>query len=48
VAPEPILPNGALHGVTVGLSISGSPDLGRLGLNEIHIELARPRASDRR
>jgi hypothetical protein len=34
-----MLPAGALTGVTVGLSISGSPDLGRLGLTEMHVEL---------
>ena len=37
---EPILPAGALSCVAVGLSISGSPDLGRLGLGEVHVELA--------
>jgi SLOG cluster2 len=39
VAHDEILPTGALAGVTVGLSISGSPDLGRLGLEELHVEL---------
>lgn len=37
---EPILPARALRGVAVGLSISASPDLGRLGLAAIHVELA--------
>jgi hypothetical protein len=40
VEHEPILPAGALSCVVVGLSISGSPDLGRLGLGEVHVELA--------
>lgn len=40
MAPEPILPPGALTGTKVGLSISGSPDLDRLGLQARHVELA--------
>lgn len=35
-----MLPPGALVGATVGVSISNSPDLGRLGLEELHVELA--------
>jgi hypothetical protein len=39
VADDAILPADALEGVAVGLSISGSPDLARLGLTEVHVEL---------
>jgi hypothetical protein len=34
------LPPGALTGVRLGLSVSQSPDLARLGLDEIHLRLA--------
>jgi hypothetical protein len=37
---DPLLPPHALHGRRVGLSVSGSPDLGRLGLIENHFRLA--------
>jgi hypothetical protein len=35
-----LIPPGALRGVTVGLSVSDSTDLSRLGLDEQHINLA--------
>ncbi len=37
---ETILPSDALAGKAVGLSVSDSPDLGRLGLVELHLRLA--------
>lgn len=38
--PERLLPADALAGVNVGISVSDSPDLGRLGLVELHLRLA--------
>jgi hypothetical protein len=35
-----LLPRDALSGVRLGLSVSASPDLGRLGLLETHFKLA--------
>lgn len=35
-----ILPSEALTGLSVGLSVSDSPDLARLGLAEVHLRLA--------
>lgn len=35
-----LIPRDALRGIAVGLSVSGSPDLVRLGLDERHAELA--------
>lgn len=40
MAAEAILPIGALAGARVGLSISVSPDVERLGLAPLHVELA--------
>lgn len=40
MAPDAILPPDALAGKAVGLSVSDSPDLGRLGLAELHVRLA--------
>lgn len=36
----PLLGPRALHGLRLGVSVSGSPDLGRLGLLETHFKLA--------
>lgn len=36
----PLLPEDALKGITVGISVSESPDLERLGLTETHFRLA--------
>lgn len=38
--PEKILPPDALKEIRLGISVSGSPDLGRLGLLESHFRLA--------
>jgi hypothetical protein len=38
--PAQLLPREALAGVRVGVSVSDSPDLARLGLGEIHLRLA--------
>ncbi len=42
--PDPerkrVLPSDALSGIRLGISVSGSPDLGRLGLLESHFRLA--------
>jgi hypothetical protein len=35
-----LLPRGSLAGVRLGVSVSDSPDLGRLGFSEIHLRLA--------
>jgi SLOG cluster2 len=37
--PEAIVPPGRLAGLRLGVSVSESPDLGRLGLAEIHLRL---------
>ena len=37
---EELLPSNALHGVRLGISVSGSADLARLGLLETHFRLA--------
>jgi SLOG-like protein len=39
VAHEVILPPDALGGKAIGVSVSDSPDLGRLGLTEVHLRL---------